>query len=206
VHVSAAGVIAMLAGTAFATTRRMSDQARNWWCLRHHEPLDDDAREGDLVFVEGIVRALDETLVAPLSGRECVAYRSRVSDPRTGPFGRQETMQVRPFAIDRDDEEGTIVVDSERAIFGVPPQRLVPRNLDRETSFLARHAISKMRHGGFSEVLVELGARVVVGGTLVLVPRDEPPMNERGFRDLPPPDPQLVGNRGTPLVIVARDL
>jgi hypothetical protein len=169
--------------------------------LRHHDSLDDDSREGDLVFVGGTVRALDETLVAPLSGRTCVAYRSSVKSASSkNPAGnRGETMQVRPFAIERDDGSSIAVV-GDRAIFGLAAQKLV--DPERQASFLARHAFKGT--GSFSEVLVEVGARVYVGGTLVLVPREEPPTGELGFRDLPPPDPQLVGNRETPLVIVSR--
>jgi hypothetical protein len=182
----------------FGATRRLHERWRARWDLRNHDPLDLDAREGDLVFVGGIVRPLDETLIAPLSGRACVAYRSRVGGP--GSYAG-ETMQLRPFALEQDD--GTsIVVDGDRAIFGLAPQPLLPRNPGRERSFLARHALSAGSR--FTEVAAELGASVVVGGTLVLVPREAPPTQELGFRDPPPPDPQIVGNRKSPLVIVSR--
>lgn len=189
----------------FGATRRMHERWLGRWRLRYHDLLDADAREGDLVFVGGIVRALDETLVAPLSGRTCVAYRSRVS-ARTFVSGKteHETMQIRPFVIERDGGEGPILVDSERAIFVLAAEKLSPRNPEREASFLARHAI-KSASPRFSEVLVPLGAHVYVGATLVLVPPEEPPGGERGFRDPPPPEPQLVGSREAPLLIVARD-
>ena len=170
--------------------------------LRRYAPFDDEARENQLVAAVGIVRPLDETLVAPLSGRACVAYRSRV---RTHVLPSRETMQVRPFLLDLGDEE--IVVEGERAIFGLPPIRMSPPDPERERSFLARHALvgaspptwSALR---FSEVALELGARVLVGGTLVLVPRDEPPEGELGFRDPPPPSQRIVGSRERPLVFV----
>ena len=181
---------------------RAHERTRARWCLRNHDLFDPDAREGDLVFVSGTVRALDETLVAPLSGRPCVAYRSRVraSSWSTGVY---ETMQLRPFVIERDDGGAPIVVDGERAMFGVPAQPLVPRNLEREASFCARHAVSKV-HARFSEVLVPLDSEVLVGGTLVYVPREAPPTGELLFREPAPPEPQLVGNREAPLIIVPR--
>jgi hypothetical protein len=187
--------LAFLASTVGDVTERM----RTRWHLRYHAPLDDDSLEGDLVYVSGTVRALDETLVAPLSGRSCVAYRSRARANITMGVSH-ETMQVRPFAIERDDGEGTIIAFSEVADFCVPVKR--PRDPVRIRSFLARHAIP---NGTLSEVLVEIGARVHVGGTLVLIPHDEPPTGELGFRDPPPPDPHLAGNRDVPLVIVTRE-
>jgi hypothetical protein len=176
--------------------------------LRGHAPLDDDARENELVAAVGVVRPLEETLVAPLSGRACVAYRSRV---RIGwwnaaiqtPSGTCETMQVRPFLLDLGDEE--IIVVGDRAIFGLAPLRLAPDAV-RERSFLARHALlsarpSQQPAARFSEVALEPGARIAVGGTLVLVPREEPPSDvELGFRDPPPPSPRIAGNRERPLV------
>jgi hypothetical protein len=192
--VSTLGALAMLS----SSVADMTDRLRTRWHLRFHAPLDDDADEGDLVYVAGTVRALDETLVAPLTGRSCVAYRSRAR----GIAGWQETTQLRAFTIERDDGEGTIVAFSEAADLRVPPQRLVPRDPVRIRSFLARHALAS---ASVSEVLVEIGARVYVGGTLVLLPPDGPPTGELGFRDPPPPDPHLAGNRDAPLVIVTRE-
>lgn len=164
------------------------------WQLRGHTPLD-LAGDHERVYAIGVVRPLEETLVAPLSGRACVAYRSRLT-LSLNPF--LETKQVRPFVLDLGEEE--IVVAGEHAIFGVPP--LAPAALDRErkASFLARHAT---RSGRFQEIVLELGARVAVGGTLVLVPSDDPPIEgELGFRDPPPPERRIVGARRRPLVFV----
>ena len=171
--------------------------------------LDAGAHEGDLVRVTGIVRPLDEMLVAPLSGRQCIAYRARASGAtrirgKQYSSGWQTTMQVRPFVVERDGGAGDIIVVGDHVMFGVHPESLRPRNPDREAAFMVRHAIQAGRVR-LVEVVVEVGAHVSVGGTLVLVPRDEPPTGERGFRDLPATDQQLAGNRETPLVIVARD-
>lgn len=195
-------ITAALSGT-FGATRRLHERWRARWRLRDHDELDADAWEGDLVSVAGIVRPLDETLIAPLSGRACVAYRSRVHGMSLGGTSvKHEVMQVRPFAIEREDG-ARIVVDGDCVIFGVVKQSLSPRNPDRESSFRARHAIQPAS-ARFSEVVIELGIDVLVGGTLVLVPREAPPTEELGFRDQPPPDPQIVGNREAPLVILAR--
>ena len=187
----------------FGATRGLHERWRARWRLRDYPDLD-DARENGRVSATGVVRALDETLTAPLSGRPCVAYRTRVwssSQPTGVGYAYRETIQLRPFVIDLGDEE--IIIDGERAMFGIPPQKL-PRDPEREASFLARHALAHGR-ARFSEVVLELGAHVTVGGTLVLVPRDEPAMEELGFRDPPPPSQRIVGNRERPLLLVALD-
>src|SRR5690242_18255101 len=93
----------------FGATRRLHERWRAAWRLRHHEPLDARAREGDLVFVSGFVQPLDETLTAPLSGRPCVAYRSRVKPGGPGPHPSIETMQLRPFVVEGDDGARIVV-------------------------------------------------------------------------------------------------
>lgn len=213
---SAAGAIFAILATAVpitvGATRRLHERWRSRWRLRDHAELDDRARDGDLVHVTGIVRRLEETLVAPLSGRPCVAYRSRVSTsaPGTGATApnvstagsRGETTQLRPFVLDLGTA-GTVVVDGDHALFGLPPLKLVPRQPDREASFLARHALGKGR-ANFSEVALQIGAQVTVGGTLMLVPREVPPTGELGFRDPIPPAREIIGSRDRPLVIIAR--
>ena len=193
----------------YGATRRRHERWRARWQLRRCLTLG-DARESDRVCAAGIVRLLDEALVAPLSGRTCVAYRSRVWPGwHTGAPFSAETMQLRPFALDLGDEE--IIVAGDHAIFGLLPLELAPRNPEREASFVARHALA-VQHGlfgrsasraRFAEVALEPGAQVAVGGTLVLVPRDEPPTDtERGFREPPPPSQRIVGSRARPLVFV----
>lgn len=178
--------------------------------IRGYAPLD-GARENELVRAVGVVRPLDETLVAPLSGRACVAYRSWFRESWIGLiFSPSETAQIRPFVLDLGGEE--IRVDGDRALFGLAPLARSPRDRDRERSFFAQHALpyapssAVPTSGLFSELALELGARVVVGGTLVLVPRDEPPSEgELGFRDPPPPSRRIVGNRERPLLFAEPD-
>jgi hypothetical protein len=197
----------------YGLTRRRHERWRARWRLRSCRALD-DAHESDRVYATGIVRPLDETLVAPLSGRTCVAYRSRVVGGLTRLHFPGETMQLRPFVLDLGDEE--IVVAGEHAIFGLPPLPLAPRDPEREASFAARHALPSRpdaygfptagTHARFSEVALEPGARVAVGGTLLLVPPDEPPADgELGFREPPPPERRIVGNRAHPLVFADID-
>ncbi|MDQ3369805.1 MAG: hypothetical protein M3680_30675 [Myxococcota bacterium] len=203
---SVVAVIATAVPLTIGATRKLHERWRARWQLRHHRELDASSREGDLVHVTGYVRGLEETLVAPLSGRPCVAYRSRVwltlQQAKDDRGGSGETMQIRPFVIDRAGADSVVVV-GEHVVFGLPPVRLVPRNADREDSFLARHAIKGTAR--FSEIALLVGMHVQIGGTLMLVPREVPAAGELGFRDPPPPVPQLVASRRAPLLIVARD-
>lgn len=186
---------------------KLLDRTRARWQLRAYAPLAPGAREGDRVQVTGTVRALDDALTAPLSGLPCVGYRARArgAQKREGKpviTGWLETMQLVPFAIERDD--GTsIVVDGNHAIFGVTGQTRAKRDPGREVSFLARHALTEGRTSLY-EVFLESGRRVSVGGMLVLVSRDAPPLGELGFREPPTPEQRLSGSRDLPLVIVTR--
>jgi len=202
--VSAASVFAVIASVplGFSANRSMRERFHARWKLRQHREVVDDAGEGALVKVSGIVQPLDDILVAPLSGRPCVAYRSRVwGATRILPEAAAETMQLRPFAIDRGPAE-PVIVDGDRAVFSLPYVALTADDRERELSFLARHGMQRQR-ARFSEVALEVGARITIAGTLVLSPVDEPPVDELGFRDLPPPVLQLGGSRDRPLVILA---
>lgn len=199
---SAVSVFAALVPLGFSANRSMRERIYARWRVRHHRGVDDDTREGEQVKVTGVVQALDDMLVAPLSGRPCVAYRSRVwGATQIRPEAAGETMQLRPFVIDRGTAE-SVIVDGDHALFSLPYVTLGPEDRDRQLSFLARHAMQRQR-ARFSEVALEVGMTITIAGTLVLSPVDEPPLDELGFRDLPPPVLQLGGSRDRPLVILA---
>ena len=184
---------------------KLLDRIRARRRLRAYAPLSAEAREGDRVHVVGTVRILEDSLVAPLTGLTCVGYRARaqggteVGGKILG-TGWLETMELVPFVIERAGAT-SIVVEGNHALFGIAGQSSRKRTRDREVSFLARHAIRPGR-SGLDEVVLEVGRRVTVGGTLVLVPRAAPPMTERGFREPPTPEQRLAGSRDLPLVIL----
>ena len=201
---SAVSVFAAIASVplGFSANRSMRERLFARWKVRHHRAVDDDTREGAQVKVTGTVQALDDMLVAPLSGRPCVAYRSRVwGAAHLRPDAGGETMQLRPFVIDRGPAE-SVIVDGDHAVFSLPYVTLAETDRERELSFLARHGMPRQR-ARFSEVALEIGMQITIAGTLVLSPVDEPPIDELGFRDLPPPVLQLGGSRDRPLVILA---
>ncbi|MEJ7603242.1 MAG: hypothetical protein WKG01_35470 [Kofleriaceae bacterium] len=203
---SAASLLTAIASAPFGLTANRSMRERIYarWKLRHHADLDTDLvpepREGSPVRVTGVVQSLDDLLIAPLSGKPCVAYRSRVWAALRH-AASAETMQLRPFVLDCGNAD-SVIVDGDHAVFSLPYVALVDADRDREHSFLARHGLQRQR-ARFSEVALEIGMTVTIAGTLVLSPVDEPPVDELGFRDLPPPMLQLGGSRERPLVIIA---
>lgn len=176
--------------------------------LRRCTELSDSSVANMLVCASGIVRPLVETLVAPLSGRTCVAYRSRawpLGSPNPVDGALQEMVQVRPFVLDLGDEK--IVVDGDYALFRLPLVSLSPRNPERETSFLARQG-ARTRSGWFGEAVLELGSYVMVGGTLQLVEPHAIPSAadaEPGHDDATFASRRITGDRDAPLAFtVAR--
>ena len=105
------------------------------------------------------------------------------------------------FRSDRGSAE-SVIVDGDHALFSLPYVTLTGEDRERELSFLARHGMQRQR-ARFSELALEVGTPITIAGTLVLSPVDEPPLDELGFRDLPPPVLQLGGSRDRPLVILA---
>ncbi|MDB4963084.1 MAG: hypothetical protein JWP01_3083 [Myxococcales bacterium] len=162
--------------------------------------------------VVGVVRAFEQTLVAPLSARTCVAYRSRVSanlaryssgTARTSVQSpKAETLLIAPFLLDRG-AEGLVIVDGEHARFDVKAIKLTAADAERKLSFLARHGYSSQGQssGSFAEVVIEPGMTIAVSGVMMRDVALAPATSEIAFREGPPPTIRLTGNHEHPLVI-----
>jgi hypothetical protein len=177
-------------------------QARD--ALRAIALLTPTTAEGVIARVTGTVAVLDgRTLVAPLTGRPCVAHRSRVAPRGALPSGGVlERVELCPFTID-----GVVAVESVNTQLDLPRSRLTPspQQRDRYDAFLAvtglqRHDPEFGKYGPeFEEVIVVPGMRITVAG---LVTHEIPPIaSELGFRDLPPARVRLVGDAEHPIVI-----
>jgi hypothetical protein len=172
--------------------------------LNETPPLEATTPEGTSARVTGTVRALDEKLVAPLCGRECVVFRARVQTHGSGPTTREETFAIVTFAVDRDDGE-RVVIDADAAVLAIKPATEPRRTLAihmRRRHFALMHGIALDESTRFSEVLVEPGSRVSITGLVMKEPATAPEIGgERGFRDAPAPMLRLAGNTAHPLVI-----
>jgi hypothetical protein len=164
-----------------------------------------ELRDGERASLEGVVRATQPRLVAPLSGKPCVAHDSigAIQDrPADGPPGGLVLAVLRLQAMTEFDlitSFGTVRIVGERAELAVPPTDLLPRSAEREIDFLQRcgKTADKRRFARFGEYIVDVGQRVVVGGTVQL----ELDPVERGYRDPPRSKVRLIATSAQPLTI-----
>lgn len=156
--------------------------------------------------LRGVVHALDEPLVAPLSGTPCVLHRStvRVFGKGRSPAGPRpvvgETTRCEMVRFELATRDGRVIVDGTEADVTIRPRPIIPRKLEREQAFL--HTIGYDGHAGdagFDEVVIEPGMLVAVHG-VVRVEITPAATGDVGFRDAPK-QVRLVGDEQHPLTI-----
>ena len=211
------GVLVLVIGSAaVGAGRKLLERRRAHSELLARPVLDTGAAEGTVVRVTGVVRALDRTLEAPLSGARCVVVRSRVTAGGSR-ITRQalvprESFAMVPFIIERP--EGNVSIEGEHALLDLPPVKLPAlRNLtsperSRRELFLRSQGLRTDRRALFAETIVEPGMTVSIAGLMMkdlaadaIEPVIAPGAGERGFRDAPPTSLRLAGNADHPLVI-----
>jgi hypothetical protein len=162
--------------------------------------LDQATLEGTVVQVTGTVRAVDELLIAPLSGKSCVLYRSLLTLLGVPDSPLARTDGNSRFVIETED--GPVLVDSQHAVLDIAPVRgLKVTKARREQFRLRRGARGDSQLNGFKEYVVAPGDMVSVVGVMMLDPATEPPSAESGFRDDPPPERRLTGNAEHPIIV-----
>lgn len=201
------GMLAVAAtSAAVGQLRRVAERRRARRELLSKPVLDPSTADGAVVRVTGIVRAI-EPLTAPLSGCECVVYRSRADATswlvrREARRGRHEAIRLSPFVIDRGDQ-GTVLVDGTHALLDLPALALGNGDRSRREQFLLSQGVSirEAPRARFEETIVAPGMTVSVAGLIMLDAADEPSAVERHFREAPPPALRLTGNAEHPLAI-----
>ncbi len=162
-------------------------------------------RDHELVTATGVVRGRGETLVAPLTGRACIAYESRGRLFQTRAsielLAAPAELASLPFVV--ATRGGDVLVAGTSLAFAVPPERLVERSEAHELAFLARHGVGRDRHDEvqFDEVIITAGSRVSIRG-VVVVERDGRAAGERGYRDDAPTTIRLAPHGDTPVTIL----
>lgn len=164
--------------------------------LESYPPLPASPVDGNPAHVTGTVVALEDTVVAPLTGLECVIVRTRAR--RWGQL--DEIFLLRPFGVLDDDR--LIVIDGTYATLHVEPAKLPPKNFQRENWFLALHGHRKEGRR-FEEIVVRAGMQISVGGLILLDAAIEPPADEQSFRTAFYAGIRLVGSKQHPLVIIS---
>jgi hypothetical protein len=151
-------------------------------------PLTPDAADGELRHTTGVVRAGESTLVAPASGRPCVAFAVHIHEPNqreaTGSLGAGlgafACVDVSAFAI--ECEQGILRVESQFAELHVAQERFKNDQLDgdRWLAFCEdKHASPRSTA---SEAIIAPGQRITLVGIVQRRP-DRPRASELGYRD-----------------------
>jgi hypothetical protein len=169
----------------------------------------------EAVTLTGVVRAKDNrTLVAPLSGRACVAHDTRVtylgapgSSEGRGVFGAVPTstdggstlVAEVPFELELRD--GKRVQIEGPLAYAVAPYRLPPDPTRERALLETLGRVDQDRRAGFSEIAIEPGAKLAIRGML-RVELDPSATAERGYRDDAPSRMRLVTDGDTRVTIV----
>lgn len=133
----------------------------------------EDVKEGEIVRIEGRVRALDDVLVAPLTGRRCVHFELRVEKRARKGHATELVRDIKSVAFDVKDETGTahIEVSSFYATVDLDEETLSDEVLTPgQKGILAAHGQPERSMLGLRQPLVfregalEDGERVVVVG------------------------------------------
>jgi hypothetical protein len=159
-----------------------------------------------IVTLRGRVKPPASPLIAPLSGRTCVAYEAVAR--YVAPVEEQVFMLQRPDIAERamiafDLELGgeVVRVEGDRAELSLTPAAVIPRKLEREEAFVAKfgHPVAESRCRTSLETVVEPGSLVTVHG-MALVEMDPGAAVERGYRDAPT-RVRIVAHTDHPLTI-----
>jgi hypothetical protein len=200
-------IVVGLVGLVGAINRSRRHAARRAAIAAAPSEFEDNA----IVTFVGTVKLAGEPLIAPLSGKPCVAYRAvaRAYSLRSAgavmmlgrSLGRQlehEVVDVEMISFVLATESGDVIVEGETCELLLPMLPLIPRKLELEQSFLDRAGLDvHARYAGFDECRVEVGTKIKVHG----VSRSElATAGETGFREAPT-QIRISGDDAHPLTI-----
>jgi hypothetical protein len=205
--------LVMAGSAAIGATRKILERRRARKELRSRPVLGAETDEGAVVRVTGVVRVAEETLVAPISARACVVYRSRVLSIGGfwvhRAFKPRESLLMVPFVLERDGDNAAIAIEGRTALLDLPNTKLPPPRTsderERRGAFLTLHGLKASEGGTFEEVVVEPGMRVTIAGLMMKDIVATPPEGEAGYREDAPASLRLAGDIAHPLVIGAAD-
>jgi hypothetical protein len=159
-----------------------------------------ELRDGEVVKVTGIVRAVEPMVIAAVSGCECVGYETHarvgygsVFEMMNGEHVLGELQQAlarsrtarRITSFELEVADRRVLVEGFPAIrlSGLVARTIIPRRLDHERVILAEHGDGSLslKTVSFGEVRIEVGDKVAVTGLVEIGPTH----GESGFRDTP---------------------
>lgn len=180
-------VIALFGGGIWTwLQKRRSKKVMNQ-VLYQQPMLTANTQDGSQARVVGTVVAMGQYLRAPLCGKTCVAYWTRII---TIDGENKDQIQWAPFAINRG-AEGTVQVDTTFATMDLPLQN-IPNDGVKLEQFAIQMGlnISMAARSQYYEMIVEPDQYVSIAGTVM---HDPGAYRGQGAR--------LVGNQQQPLVI-----
>jgi hypothetical protein len=131
------------------------------------QTFDDNA----LVTLSGTAKLIGEPLVAPLSGKPCIAFSATARtfrDTRRRRMVREiedEITEVKMTSFILVTKDGDVIVDGDLCEMPIRSTPIIPRRLDLERDFLARVDLSgDVLTAGFDEVTIPNGAKILVHG------------------------------------------
>jgi hypothetical protein len=193
--------IAALGATLTAVSRAQHRAAIRRKMLAAPRTFEDNA----LVTLTGTAKLVGEPLIAPLSGRPCIAFRASARTYRLGSRQRthreldQEVTQVVMTSFVLVTADGDIEVNGETCELPMRSAPVIPRKLERERDFMIRAAlIGTPQHSGFDEIVIQPGAKIMVHG----IARKELAATgaETGFREAPTLI-RITGDEAHPIAI-----
>ncbi|HEY1810812.1 MAG TPA: hypothetical protein VGG74_00560 [Kofleriaceae bacterium] len=143
----------------------------------------------------GTVKVVGEPLIAPLSGKPCVAFRVRARSYRPAAISvgvasssfreidqQQFVVEMMPFTL--VTQHGEIAVDGEICELLIRGGAVIPRSVEREQDLLDQlQILARAADAGFDEACVEPGAQIKVHGLACRELSDRG--GETGFREAP---------------------
>ncbi|HEY4058876.1 MAG TPA: hypothetical protein VGM39_19815 [Kofleriaceae bacterium] len=158
--------------------------------------------DGSMVRVIGTVRMLEQ-VIAPLSGRPCVAYRTvcklgdSVSTSDAFASGELVQEQSTTFALDRQGDS-PVTIDGSHLRFDLPSLPFSAMGGAAREQFLSSRGISirYAQYSNWSEVIVEQGATITIAGTVMHDGGAAGEMYRDGGTQI-----RLVGNAQYPLTV-----
>jgi hypothetical protein len=183
---SDSSLVAMLIGVGGAFAGWVGYTVRSTLRRRRAEKRIDGGlgsfREGEEATVVGTVRAAGEPLIAPLSGKSCVAYDARARVGVINFSTQPEIVKVEVVPFELHTATGVVRIEADHADLLFPRVPLIPRKVERESAFVRAHGITgPMADVDCDEVCVEVGREVAVHGVLSI--DLAVPGGEVGYRD-----------------------
>jgi hypothetical protein len=159
-------VLGGAAGIGGALAWAMSGSQRRYRAVRDAPPTPiRDVVAGSLCRIEGRVRPLDETVVAPLSGRPCAWWRARARGLPTD-IGMYVARQDHGVSFTIEDDTGRATIDPTGAWVELRADFDLPHGTDRTKAWLTSRGTPRLANMElfFDEAVLVPGARISVMG------------------------------------------